>query len=288
MGGVGTMRGGGDARGSATILQLGVLRPPGASLSWRADFFTQPRRRSVVPELTPSKDGGLKNLTVWAVRRADRRCENTAGRSVTIYSGGISGGQAGSCGGAACAGRRRAASYPLGAVLRSRLRLRHNPALPPAPGPPDRWWGVGDSLFIVSGVVGVAVHDLVHQLVRPRRASGTPDAGRRDACEPGDVGGDTRGLRRAGADVRPGLRRDTGGAHRLRGPRFGCSPWAWTTQVLRPATGRRGWDARTRRSGPSRAHTSPRGASCSSSLPWASPSWLPARPSARQRFQLLP
>src|SRR5215208_2812334 len=156
--------------------------------------------------------------------------------------GGVHGAEVRPWRGAARQGRRRAASYPLGAVLRPRLRLRHNPALPPAPGPPDRWWGVGDSLFIVSGVVGVAVHDLVHQLVRPRRASGTPDAGRRDACEPGDVGGDTRGLRRAGADVRPGLRRDTGGAHRLRGPRLGRFPSArwWLPQDTRVVCGVRG------------------------------------------------
>ena len=49
-----------------------------------------------------------------------------------------------------------------------------------------------------------------------------------------------------------------------------------------PATGRRGWAARARRSGLSRGRTSPRGASCSSSSPWASPSWSRARRSARR------
>src|SRR5918993_3508721 len=78
---------------------------------------------------------------------------------------------------AANPGRRGAAGLAPGAVLRSGLRLRHNAALPPAAGPPDRRRGAGDALPVAGGVVGVGLHDLGHQLVRPGPVTGAPDAG---------------------------------------------------------------------------------------------------------------
>src|SRR5215207_4929556 len=123
------------------------------------------------------------------VRKPDRldgtKCRQPMGEyyrsRVGRIPGGVHGAEVRPRRGAARQGRRRAEGHALGAVLRPRLRLRHNPALPPAPEPPDHRGGASDTLPAARGVVGVAVHDLVHQLVRSRRAVGTPNAWGLDA-----------------------------------------------------------------------------------------------------------
>jgi hypothetical protein len=47
----------------------------------------------------------------------------------------------------------------------------------------------------LSHLVGVGLHGLVHQLVRPRPAAGSPGAGGRDARESANVRRDPGGLR---------------------------------------------------------------------------------------------
>src|SRR3712207_9112095 len=68
--------------------------------------------------------------------------------------------------------------YAPGAVLRLGLCLRCDPALPPAAGPLEHQRSFGDAVPVTGGVVGVGLHGLVHQLVRPRSAAGSPEIGR--------------------------------------------------------------------------------------------------------------
>src|SRR5215204_6218028 len=136
-----------------------------------------------------------------------------------MNTGGGGDGRLLSRGSAANSGHWRAARYAPGAVLRPGLCLRCDPALPPAAGPLEYQRSFGDAIPVTGGVVGLGLHGLVHQLVRPRSAAGSPGAGRRDAREPVNVGRDPGGLRQARVDVRPGIRRHTGRAHRLRGAR---------------------------------------------------------------------
>ena len=107
------------------------------------------------------------------------------------------------------------------AVLRPRLRLRGHPALaPPARAPHVRRRG-RNRLPAPGRVVGVDLHDLDDELVRPRVGRGARGAGRGDAREPADGDRDPGRVRRPRGAVRGVLRRAPGDPQRLHRRRDG-------------------------------------------------------------------
>ena len=115
---------------------------------------------------------------------------------------------------------RDAADDPGRAVLRPRLRLRGHAALAPDPRRPVRRRRRARRLPAAGRVVGVDLHDLDGQLVRPGLLRAGPrgaDGG--DARQPAHGRRAARGVRRPGAAVRGELRRAPGRPQRRRSVR---------------------------------------------------------------------
>ena len=98
------------------------------------------------------------------------------------------------------------------AVLRPRLRVRRDPALPPAAGAPLPARGDPDDAAADGRLVGLDLHVLGHQLARPRAAAGAADAVRADAGRPRALDLLAAGLRSARPRVRRRLRLHAGRA----------------------------------------------------------------------------
>ena len=110
----------------------------------------------------------------------------------------------------------RAAGDVLRAVLRPRLRLRGHPAVAPSGRGPQLVGRCRDGLHARSAVLGVELHDVDDELVRPGHGAGPARAGVRDAREPADGGRDPGGIRRVCAAVRVRLLGPADRAQRVR------------------------------------------------------------------------
>ena len=204
------------------------------------------------------------------------------------------------------------------AVLRPRLRLRGHAALARAARRPDLGGAAAHGVPAAGGVVGVDLHHLDGELVRPGRRAGAPGADRRDAREPADGG---RGAARV-HERRDAVRRRLRGAPGRAQPRQRAAPrsatrrarpvfaahLAWSVasaplwiagalldgdarvvvwiagagdglrRAARSATGRPGSGSQRLEEWTIEGATSPSASSCSSSSRWASRSSSPAPP----------
>ena len=113
----------------------------------------------------------------------------------------------------------RATGDVLRAVLRLGLRLRHHAAVASPAHPPHLVRCRRDRLPARRRLLGLELHDVDGQLVRPRGAGGAAGARVRDAGQPVDGGGRPRGLRRSFHAVRRQLLRAADRTQRLRGRR---------------------------------------------------------------------
>ena len=110
----------------------------------------------------------------------------------------------------------RAAGDVLRAVLRPRLRLRGHPGVPP-PARRHQLGGRGrDDVHARGAVLGLELHDVDDQLVRPGHGAGSARAGLRDGGEPADGGRDPGGIRGVRAAVRVRLLGSADRAQRVR------------------------------------------------------------------------
>ena len=128
-------------------------------------------------------------------------------------------------------GEGRATGDVLRAVLRPRLRLRHHAAVASPAHPPHLVRCRRDRLPARRRVLGLELHDVDGQLVRPRSAGGAAGARVRDAGQLVDGGGRPRGLRRSLHAVRRQLLRAADRTQRLRRRRHPC----WPVQPQLPA-----------------------------------------------------
>ena len=113
------------------------------------------------------------------------------------------------------ADRRGAARDLAGAVLRPRVRVRGDAAQPSAARPPDAARRPADAVPAAGRLVGLDLHDVDDQLVRPRLRARAAGAAAGDGSQPADVGRHPRGVRRPGAAVRLLVRGAPAGAQRV-------------------------------------------------------------------------